>query len=340
MEPWNNLLNNLDADEIESIYLAVCDHRLSYPFQTTEPPPSPQRHDSGVSGVSAEEDSIKLAPRSNDPLPSQTVSTVNCRKEQPTQDDFDNAAWVSTKQNGKTQYWAPRYTASPRNNTSQSARSLYISNLRTTGIAQSTPKGCTAVDLSAGSGSFAFSYAAAGIAKVLCWDPNPWSIEGLRRGAMKNKLHVQVHHGAQNQSKAVRISSKTKLMAFVEPGDKAPGRIHGLRNSLPPVTHVNCGLLPTSRDLYATAVAILDPRLGGWIHAHERYRTEEVVCEANKLRAEFEALVETLDRQRGYLTDVEGVFRKPVICHIQRTGSETPGVLHCIVDIHIPPIRI
>ncbi|KAH0274369.1 hypothetical protein KCU91_g5318, partial [Aureobasidium melanogenum] len=340
MEPWNDLLNNLEPDEIKSIYLAGCDQRLSYPFQTTDPPATPQRHDSGVSGVSAEEDDTKLAPRSNEPLPSQENYIVVCRQEQPTQDDFDNATWVSTKQNGMTQYWAPRYTTSPHSNASRSARLLYMSSLKTSMIAQSTHKGCTAVDLSAGSGAIAFSFAAAGVQKVLCWDANPWSIEGLRRGAIKNRWHVRVYHGDQIQSKNVKVSSKTRVMAFVEDGDKASSRILGLRNSLPPVRHVNCGLVPTSRNLHAVAAAVLDPKLGGWIHVHETYHMQEVVYGANKTRAELEAVVKTLDRERGYLTDVKGIPRRPVVQHIQRVGSETPGVLHCIVDIHIPSIRI
>ncbi|KAG9689910.1 hypothetical protein KCU95_g8828, partial [Aureobasidium melanogenum] len=339
MEPWNNLLSYLEPDEIESIYLAVCDQSLSHPFQTTDPPSTPQRQDSGVSGVSPEEDDTKLARRSNEPLPSQEDYIVVCRQEQPSQEDFNNAAWVSTKQNGLTQYWAPRYTASPHN-ISQSARLLYMSSLKTSAISQSTHKGCTAVDLSAGSGAIAFRYAAAGVQKVLCWDANPWSIEGLKRGAIKNRWHVQVYHGDQIQSKNVKVSSKTRVMAFVEDGDKASSRILGLRNSLPPVRHVNYGPLPTSRNLHAIAAAVLDPRLGGWLHIHETYRMQEVVYGANKTRAELEAVVETLDRERGFLTDVEGIPRRPVVQHIQRIGSETPDVLHCIVDVHIPSIRI
>ncbi|KAH0362476.1 hypothetical protein KCU65_g7982, partial [Aureobasidium melanogenum] len=340
MEPWNNLLSNLEPDEIESIYLAGCDQRLSYPFQITDPPSTPQRHDSGVAGVTPEEDDKKLVQRSSAASPSQEDYIVVCRQERPTQDDFDNAAWVSTKQNGVTQYWAPRYTAPPHNNISQKARLPYMSSLKASMITQSTRKGCTAVDLSAGCGANAFSYAAAGVQKVLCWDSNPWSIEGLRRGAIKNRWHVQVYHSDQIQRKTVKVSSKTRVMAFVEDGEQASSRILGLRNSLPPVRHVNCGLVPRCRNLHAVAAAVLDPKLGGWIHIHETYRVEEVVCGANKTRAELEAIVETLDRERGYLTDVKGIPRRPVVQHIQRIGTEVPGVLHCIVDIHIPPIRI
>ncbi|KAF2651477.1 hypothetical protein K491DRAFT_696458 [Lophiostoma macrostomum CBS 122681] len=43
-----------------------------------------------------------------------------------------------------------------------------------------------AADLYAGIGYFAFSYKRAGVRQVLCWEVNPWSIEGLRRGCERN----------------------------------------------------------------------------------------------------------------------------------------------------------
>ncbi|KAK6858721.1 S-adenosyl-L-methionine-dependent methyltransferase [Apiospora arundinis] len=42
-----------------------------------------------------------------------------------------------------------------------------------------------AVDMYAGIGYFVFSYAELGM-RVLCWELNPWSVEGLRRGALAN----------------------------------------------------------------------------------------------------------------------------------------------------------
>src|SRR5690606_6675835 len=48
-----------------------------------------------------------------------------------------------------------------------------------------------AVDLYAGIGYFAFSYARLGL-RVLCWEVNPWSVEGLRRGAEANGFGVRV----------------------------------------------------------------------------------------------------------------------------------------------------
>ncbi|CAD0109754.1 unnamed protein product [Aureobasidium uvarum] len=342
MESWSSLLSNLESDEIESIFLSTCDRRLNHPSQTTDPPSELPRHDSAISGLPAEKDtSIELLrPRWEEASTAHTETTIVYSKEKPSQNDFDNAVWVSMKQNGITQYWAPRYTTSPHYNTSESARILHMSSLKATANPHNAHKGCAAVDLSAGIGSFAFSYATAGVQKVLCWDANPWSIEGLRRGAVRDRWNIQVHHGDQAEEKAVKVHSKTRLVAFVESNDKAAARIHGLRQSLPPIRHVHCGVLPGSNSLLATAAAALDPRLGGWIHLQQTFRAEEVVCGANETRVDVETIVERLDRERGYLTDVKGTPRKPIVQHVQRVWSYRPGTFHCVVDIHIPPIRI
>jgi tRNA wybutosine-synthesizing protein 2 len=333
MEPWSNLLSNLESDETESIFLATCDQRLSHP-SSANPPPELPRHDSGASGIPGKEDETKILHRSDDtsPLP------ANSAREQPTQEDFNNAVWISTRQNGIIQYWAPHYTAFlNHHNTTETARVLHMSSVRSAVVAQNTSKACTAVDLASETGSFAFSHAAAGVQKVLCWDANPWSIEGLRRGAIKNGWHVRVYSG---DHKSTKVHSRTRVMAFLESGDRALVRIQGLRDSLPPVRHVNCGVLPTSSQFREIAAAILDPRLGGWIHVQGTYRMNEVVCGANEIRAEFETIVEGLDRERGYLTDAKGIRRKPMVQHIQRVGLDAPGMFHCIVDIHIPPLPI
>lgn len=335
MEPWGDLLSHLESDEIENIFLATCDQRLSHP-PIADPPPELPRHDSGVSGVAVEDDTKPLR-RSNAASPlSANSAAVIATRERPTQDDFNNAVWFSTKQNGVVQYWAPHYTASPHHSTIETARVLHMSSVRSA-IAQKTPRACTAVDLASGSGSFAFSNAVAGVSKVLCWDANPWSIEGLRRGAVKNGWHVRVHSGAH---KSIKVHARTRVMAFAESGDKALDRIKGLRNSLPPVRLVNCGCLPTSRAFREIAVAVLDPKLGGWIHVHKTCRMEEVVCRANEIRAEFATVVEGLDRERGYLTDIKDIKRWPVVQHVQRVGSDDPGMFHCIVYVHIPPLPI
>ena len=337
MEPWSDLLSNLEPDETESIFLATCDQRLSHP-SSANPPPELPRHDSGVSGVAVTEDDTKPLHRSDGAsTPPANSATATSIRERPTQDDFNNAVWVSTRQNGIIQYFAPRFADPRRPNAAENARVLHMSGVRSAVVARNTPKACTVVDLSAGSGSFAFSYAAAGVQKVLCWDPNPWSIEGLRRGAVKNGWHTRIHAGDNTN---VKIHSKTRVMAFAEPGDRALARIKGLRDLLPPVRHVNCGASPTSHAFREIAAAVLDPKIGGWIQVHETCRMEEVVCRANEIKAEFEIIVEGLDRGRGHLTNAKGTKRKTVMQHVQRIGSDVPGMFHCIVDIRVPPLPI
>ena len=104
-----------------------------------------------------------------------------------TDEDLDRGFWVSTRQNGILQTWAPRWTMFSRGNVKEKARLLTL--LRPSGN-DNSPK-CWAVDLYAGIGYFAFSYAARGL-RVLAWELNPWSVEGLRRGGERNGWRVRV----------------------------------------------------------------------------------------------------------------------------------------------------
>ncbi|KAI5203972.1 hypothetical protein E4T39_03944 [Aureobasidium subglaciale] len=329
MEAWGSLLSTLEHDEIESIFLAICDHRLNnvHPTTTTAPLETP-RHDSAISVTSVKEESIATSRPVAKVRFQHGSGTSTEAKEYPTKEDFDSVFWANTRQNGIIQYWAPRHTPSPHHNTTQSIRIPHIPR-----AAQQSHKGCTAVCLSAGTGSLAFNYAAAGVQKVLCWDSNPWSIEGLRRGAVKNKWNVQVQRKSQSRGKSFGMLPKTRIVAFEEEDEKALGRVEQLRHRLPPVRHVHCGSTNTSRELYASAAAMLVPELGGWVHIQDDFGVQEMVSRSNKIRAEFEEIVQNLDRERGCLDNGKAAARKPVVDYIQRTASHTH-------DIHIPPLRI
>ncbi|TVY31525.1 tRNA wybutosine-synthesizing protein, partial [Lachnellula occidentalis] len=84
----------------------------------------------------------------------------------PGQQDFGDAFWVRTKQNGIAQTWAPRYTMFSRGNVKEKARLLdFHSPSQVEGRRRSKEqlKGDVAVDLYAGIGYFVFSYAALGM---------------------------------------------------------------------------------------------------------------------------------------------------------------------------------
>lgn len=188
-----------------------------------------------------------------------------------------------------------------------------------------------AVDLYAGIGYFSFSYAkAAGVGKVLCWEINGWSVEGLRRGAAGNGWGVQVLQAHDHDDDDVVIDEKQKLVVFQESNARAATRIEKLRTTIPPVRHVNCGFLPSSQGSWETAVRVLDPVLGGWIHAHENIAVGDIESRREEIVGVFIALVE---KHRGRRR------RRQVRCeHLERVKDYAPGVVHCVLDISVTPV--
>lgn len=222
-----------------------------------------------------------------------------CSQPHPTQEDFDKAFWVTAKQNGIYQVWAPRWTMFSRGNISEKARLLTLGSVREAvedaavrggreggeeeeeekEERELQPPGFVAIDLYAGIGYFAFSYLRAGADQVWCWDINPWSIEGLLRGAKANKWEaVLLSHGMNDfdgdllQETAIHSMPKetpkkgirkAKLFIFNESNIHAPERLQQYLFSPlqhPPqitIRHINLGLLPSSRESLSLAAQIL-----------------------------------------------------------------------------------
>ncbi|KAK3697548.1 S-adenosylmethionine-dependent methyltransferase [Vermiconidia calcicola] len=244
----------------------------------------------------------------------------------PNQHEFDAAFWVTAKQNNVFQTWAPRWTMFSRGNISEKARLLTLPSVQEAveqGMADG--RGCAAVDLYAGIGYFAFSYLKAGVDKVLCWDLNPWSIEGLKRGALTNKWSFVANEANNDDLDAVEENQR-RLCIFNESNELAAERIGQLRDRLPPVRHVNCGLLPTSRASWQVAVKVMDPHLGGWVHVHENFAVQEIEQKSQEVRSAFQHMVNG-DGECGLVN----------LDYVHRLKSYAPGVMHCVIDIHIPP---
>jgi len=261
---------------------------------------------------------------------------VQC-SDPPSASDSAAAYWVTAKQNGIYQTWAPRWTMFSRGNISEKARILGLPSVaEAVNQGDADGKGCTAVDLYAGIGYFAFSYLKAGVSKVLCWDLNPWSIEGLMRGAKANKWPAVLVQDEFALAEAAR-NAQVRVVAFREGNDYAFARIRDVGETLPPIRHVNCGLLPTSSGSWKTAVEVLDEKLGGWIHVHENFGVNEIETKAEVVRLDMQRLVDQKSTVRG--TGTMGM-KKADIVHINRLKSYAPGVIHCVVDIHIHPINL
>ena len=241
----------------------------------------------------------------------------------PTAQDFDSAFWCTTRQNRIFQTWAPSYTMFSRGNVKEKARILGLVSLTEQRLQQRVEE-ASAVDLFAGIGYFAFSYVKAGVAKVLCWEINPWSVEGLKRGAEGNKWAVQ----RIEEGEAINMEHHlhSKIIVFEESNVYAARRIAQIRNLTPKVTHVNCGYLPSSKDSWQTAVQVLDPA-GGWIHAHENIARKDV----ESRKAEIVEIFRELARKRS---------GSDARCeHLEVVKSYAPGVVHCVLDIAISPFH-
>ncbi|KAK3683971.1 S-adenosyl-L-methionine-dependent methyltransferase [Podospora appendiculata] len=264
---------------------------------------------------------------------------------QPTQADFDAAFWVSTKQNGITQTWAPRFTMFSRGNVKEKARLLsfhathpppppaqdatLVPNAIPTN-SHTRPK--VAVDLYAGIGYFVFSYARLGL-RVLCWELNPWSVEGLRRGAVANKWTVRVIQGAELSlptPELVTGGAGAQIVVFLEDNALAEDRIAELRASGLPldVLHVNCGFLPTSLPTFRPAWAIQRASEGdGWLHLHENVGVEDIERRRGQVQGLFD----------GWRKEEEGDdgTGRAVVQHVELVKTFAPGVWHCVFDVYI-----
>lgn len=255
----------------------------------------------------------------------------------PTAANFKAAFWCLTKQNAIYQSWAPRYTMFSRGNVSEKTRIYELTSSRVQSELEDAfpsyvPERSTAVDLYAGIGYFAFSYVKSGVAKVVCWEINPWSVEGLSRGARMNKwsaVTFRENEFVDDTMLDVVKHENPRILTFQESNEHATARIKRLRGHLPPVRHVNCGYLPSSKASWKTAVAAVDPRSGGWIHAHENVAKEDIEQRRGEIVDRFRDLVEEL-------YGPSHIMQRLVSCtHIERVKSYAPGVIHCVFDIAV-----
>lgn len=312
---WREAAGHHSSEDLRRLYRLIAKHLKVTHIAINKPIPALEENGQRENVIRAP---INLTPLYGDFGP-RTCSSP------PSQSDFDSAFWVTAKQNGIFQTWAPRWTMFSRGNISEKARLISLPSVqRAVHEGKVNGKGCTAVDLYAGIGYFAFSYLRAGFSNVLCWDLNPWSIEGLRRGADANKWPSILY--SEHDSMEDLTETDAKVLIFNESNENATKRIQEKRCNLPPVRHVNCGLLPTSHGSWQTALDVLDPNRGGWIHVHENFAIEEIEQKVQEVQETFQELVGKTCAE----TNVE-------VEHVNRLKSYAPGVMHCVLDIHIPP---
>ncbi|CCJ30519.1 unnamed protein product [Pneumocystis jirovecii] len=219
----------------------------------------------------------------------------------PTKKDFEEAFWVTTKQNGIYQVWSPMYTMFSRGN--KKARIFRFPDVKNAIIA----------DLYAGIGYFAFSYLKAKAKKVFCWEINPWSIEGLCRGAQLNKFTYKKSNDLNNNyDDQLIVFENTNKLANKQLAEKTKN-----------IRHINLGLLPSSEDSWPIATKMLDSEIGGWIHVHAAVCDKEIYSWTNKSKEKFTELF-----KHQWEVKIE---------HIEKVKRFSPKSLHIVVDLSCIP---
>jgi tRNA wybutosine-synthesizing protein 2 len=256
----------------------------------------------------------------------------------PTESDFESAFWVSTRQNGIVQTWAPRYTMFSRGNVTEKARVLSFHSPSATASHQlrsdRVRKGW-AVDLYGGIGYFVFSYAKLGM-RVLSWEINPWSVEGMRRGAERNGWSVRVVRGegldrGMEEVVGKGLEGENQIVVFLEDNQRAEGRVRRLRGVLTgegeemDVVHVNCGLLPYSTDTWRSALACLGEGRG-WLHLHENVGVNDIESRKSEIEGIYRGWLDEQGDEAGRTAEVE---------HVEKVKTFAPGVWHCVFDVYI-----
>lgn len=278
---------------------------------------------------------VNITPIYGDFGPVPTPQTLSS----PSASDFAAALWVSTTQNGIFQTWAPLYTMFSRGNIKEKSRILHLPTVATVFEVPSA-----AADLYAGIGYFAFSYKKAGMGRlsgietVLCWELNPWSVEGLKRGAEMNGWTCRIFKEDEMPQDAegwkkwrrdleTKRSQREDFWVFQMSNEFAAPVVQQLAGLGLPIRHVNLGLLPSSALSWSTAVTILDVERGGWLHVHENVGVKDIVSRAEAINTEIETMVAGLE--------TEAARRTVVVEHVERVKMYAPGVVHCVFDIRV-----
>jgi len=254
--------------------------------------------------------------------------------DEPTAEDFQDASWVSAKQNGIVQVWAPLYTMFSRGNIKEKARILNLPSVATPRVGGA--RGQCAVDMYAGIGYFAFSYVKAGVEKVLCFEINPWSVNGLKRGAVANGWRFitveeeEVASGGISWKKDLIAEPEARLLVFQADNRWARKAVDTCRDQLPPVRHVNLGLLPSSEGSWHDAVYLLDENEGGWLHLHQNLRDDgHFDTSTEDIRKQIEINAKSRWPEKANRNhdqdDAIGMSVSAQLQHVEKVKSYAPG---------------
>lgn len=280
---------------------------------------------------------------------STTTSTPTDSDVLPTLSNFLQTYWSETCQNQVFYTWSPMFTMFSAGNITEKER-----------VAKSRPifdaRNKVVVDLYAGIGYFALVYLVHAGAKVVhACEWNPWSVEGLVRGAGRNGLPWKRYHGENVRIKSKEEKGELQEQPFttgqptprrppqkpttattatkkqkdygqlvVYPGDNAQW-IEYFENT---AHHVNLGLIPTAEPGWVLGVRALCPLEGGYLHVHHNIRVGEEESFKLYLLESLRDLFAEWKLNREWLIEIR---------HMENVKSFAPLVFHYVVDVECRP---
>lgn len=240
----------------------------------------------------------------------------------PTEQDFKKLFWCTSNQNGITQFWCPVFTMFSRGNIKEKIRILQtFKNIENNYI----------IDLYSGIGYFTLCYLKKNCKRIFCWELNPWSINGLVKGAIANKFKYMVTYENEEIDWNKFDDDTTRLVIFQESNEYAIKRFNQIlkhKNNYYkiPITHINLGLLPSSKLSWPIASTLLkdfssasEKDLKSQIHIHENVGVRE--------------LDNFMEITANDLTKINGQTVEPV--HLEKVKTFAPDVWHIVGDFNI-----
>ncbi|CAI5758126.1 unnamed protein product [Candida verbasci] len=222
----------------------------------------------------------------------------------PTSIDFQEAFWCYVIQNGIYQTWAPKYTMFSRGNIKEKSRILQsFKNLNNSII----------FDLYCGIGYFSLSYLKNG-GKLLCWEMNPWSIEGFRRSLETGNYKYRIY--SPNDVFEIKDLNDVDVCIFYESNDNVPIRLQNVNDISLNVSHVNLGLLPSSKASWSLTKNLMNKaKTSSTIHIHENCHIDD------------------FDKLKQEIID----YFKPncEILQLEKVKTFAPDIWHIVIDVKL-----
>ena len=119
-QKWKDVLAATNPDALQRLYVHLAHHMKITHIAITKPIPLNNAN-------SADDENITRSPTDFEPLHGDFGPAT--ASSSPTREDYDAALWVTAKQNGIYQTWAPRWTMFSRGNISEKARILELDSV-------------------------------------------------------------------------------------------------------------------------------------------------------------------------------------------------------------------